>query len=213
MAHFAFSPSTELNHKIEQLIQQRYQTDALYPLRNEVTLALNNELVDALLTGFIEGLNDEQRQMAEKVAHTVKSTIHVLLNQLLVKAENTTVNKSIDFLIHCQFAQTPRKIGMPLSDEFVEQMQSFYQAILNQQQIDKKALTQHYKLFTHHIIQYFMVDFNKTLDLGFIKQKTVDLSANAVSKTVDLALDKLIVRLSQKELEHLAQYHGQFFFK
>lgn len=215
MAFFGFSPSTPLAQEINNIIQQRYSSEPLYEKRDRIILQLNDEIIDALLTGLIEQLPEtEKRTIAEKLAHTVKSTVHILLKQLLGKADNQTVNQSIDFMDKTEFKTSDGdlKIGLSLSPQFVETMLLYYDQILQQHTIDQHAFAQYYKHFADQIIQHFMIDFNHTLNLGLFKRKASDLAANAVIKAVDLAIDKLIPHLKQEELEIMAKYHRQFFF-
>ncbi|MDO4222946.1 MAG: hypothetical protein Q4D05_02825 [Acinetobacter sp.] len=211
MSYFAFTPSPHLQQQIQHIFNQRHHSEALYPLRNALILQMNDEIVAQLLTGLIQRLPaSEKRNIAEKLAHTVQSTVHTLLNQLLGKADNDTVQQSLAFVERSQFQGT-QAIGFHLPADFVAQMLQFYQQILQEQSVDVSALAQHYKTFASALIQHFMIDFNHTLGLGLIKRKASDLAAATVIKAVHLAIDKIIPHLQHDELKILANYHQQFF--
>lgn len=213
MAYFIFTPSDNLKHEIEQIIQHQHSTDIeLYPLRDNLAFRMNDELIDTLLTGLVQVLPaSEKRNIAEKLASTVKTTVYTLLNQLLSKADNQTVQPSIQFVqnSYYQFNGQP-KFGMPLDAQLVENLLNDYDDIHDGKAIDKQQFVNQYKLFAEQVIQHFMIDFNQTLNLGLIKRKASDLATSATIKATHLAIDKMIPQLKDDELRIMADYHRQF---
>lgn len=211
---FGFIPSPTLLGDIQQAQRSRNASEPMYPLRDKIALALNDELLDRVLGDVLhEFPASDRKDTAEKLVGYVKSTVRALLNQLLSKTPNEKIVASLDFieqgLFHDEHAQL--RVGAPLDSALVAQMQSNFAAILGGE--DPKqitpALTEQYKKFADLLVKHFMVDFNKTLDLGMIKRKASDVGASVVTKAVHIAINKLIPALTPEELKILAQHHSQ----
>ena len=188
MPFFGFIPSAELLNTIETAQQKKNSSEPLYPLRDKTALMINEEIIDAILTELVRRFPaSDKRDTAEKLAGYVKSTVAVLLKQLLSKAPNDVVKQSIEF----------------------SERSSFKDAAGNE--VNKAVLTELYKQFAEATVRHFMSDFNKTLDLGMIKRKAADIGAAAVIKAVHIAVDKIIPNLTKEELLVLAEYHDTLF--
>lgn len=215
MAFFGFVPSEALLSNIQHSIEKKNSSDSLYPLRDETALYINDEIIDAILTDLIRHFPaSDKRDTAEKLAGYIKSTVAVLLKQLLGKAPNDTVVQSINFSERSLF-QDPKqlcRVGLALDPTITTALKQHFAQIQAEQTINPSQLVQHYKQFADATIQHFMVDFNKTLDLGLIKRKASDIAAIAVTKAVHIAIDKLIPQLDATELRALADYHDTLFF-
>lgn len=211
---FGFIPSPSLLSDIQQAQRSRDASEPMYPLRDKIALALNDELLDRVLSdGLQEFPPSDRKDTAEKLVGYVKSTVRALLGQLLSKTPNEKIVASLDFIegsiYHDESGQL--RVGAPLDSTLVAQMQSNFAAILageNPSQI-KPALTEQYKKFADMMVKHFMVDFNKTLDLGMIKRKAADVGAGVVTKAVHIAINKLIPNLTDEELKILAKHHSQ----
>lgn len=215
MAFFGFTPSEVLLNDIQSIIEKKKSKEQLYPLRDKIALQINEEIIDALLTGLVRNLpHSEKSETAEKLAGYVKSTVSVLLKQLLSKASNDVVQQSIAFSEHSllQDPQGQYKVGQPLDAGLVTNLKHSFAEIQAGHGVNKAALAELYKQFADAAIRHFMSDFTKTLDLGMIKRKGADIGAAAVTKAVHIAIDKLIPHMNKAELAALAKYHDTLFF-
>ena len=216
MAFFGFTPSEALLSNIQNGIEKKDSSENLYPLRDQTALYINDEIIDAILTDLIHHFPaSDKRDTAEKLAGYIKSTVAVLLKQLLGKAPNETVRQSIVFSENSLFlaADQKHRIGFALDAGFIQALKQQFTQIQNSQTADLAQLSNLYKQFADATIQHFMIDFNKTLDLGLIKRKASDLAASAVKKAVHIAIDKIIPHLTEQELLALAEYHDTLFFQ
>jgi hypothetical protein len=209
-SYFGIVPSDELSSDINLAKTKRGSSEPLYPLRDKISLKLNDELIDNLLVKLVQQFPaSDKRDTAEKLAGYVRSTVSVLLKQLLGKAPNDQVLKSMDFLEASTFVDNAgtTRIGTQLPDDLVSQMKaSFAAAYAGQGKEQRQALATVFKLFSDQIIKHYMTDFNKTLDLGLIKRKAAELATSAVGKAVHMAIDKLFPALTQAELEAVAHH-------
>ena len=98
MPFFGFIPSTELLQTIQTAQQKKDSSEPLYPLRDKTALLINDEIIDAILTELVRCFPpSDKRDTAEKLAGYIKSTVAVLLKQLLGKSSNDVVQASIQF--------------------------------------------------------------------------------------------------------------------
>lgn len=209
-SYFGMVPSDELSSDINLAKTKRGSSEPLYPLRDKISLKLNDELIDKLLVQLLQQFPaSEKRDTAEKLAGYVRSTVNVLLKQLLGKAPNEQVLKSLDFLEASTFVDNEgnTRVGTPLPDDLVNQMKASFAAVYaGQGKEQRQALATVFKLFSDQIIKHYMTDFMKTLDLGLIKRKAAELATSAVSKAVHIAIDKLFPALTQAELEAVSHH-------
>ncbi|WP_130802881.1 hypothetical protein [Acinetobacter ihumii] len=215
MPFFGFIPSESLLNNIQTGIQKKNSSEPLYPLRDEVALQINDEILDAILLELVRRFPEsDKRETAEKLAGYVKSTVAVLLKQLLSKAPNDVVKQSIEFSersLH-KDPEGRYRVGEDLDATLVTNLKNSFAEIKAGNDVDRHALSELYKQFADATIRHFMIDFNKTLDLGMIKRKGADIGAAAVTKAVHIAIDKLIPHLHKEEIKALAEYHDTLFF-
>ncbi|MEG0029940.1 hypothetical protein [Acinetobacter sp.] len=214
MPFFGFIPSTELLQTIQTAQQKKDSSEPLYPLRDKTALLINDEIIDAILTELVRRFPpSDKRDTAEKLAGYIKSTVAVLLKQLLGKSSNDVVQASIQFSEKSLFkdAEGQFRVGEALDANLVTSLKYNYAEIKAGNEVDKAALTELYKQFAEATVRHFMNDFNKTLDLGMIKRKAADIGSVAVIKAVHIAANKIIPNLTKDELLALAEYHDTLF--
>ncbi|ENV46661.1 hypothetical protein P255_00808 [Acinetobacter brisouii CIP 110357] len=216
MAFFGFIPSESLLNKIQTAIAQKNSKEPLYPLRDEIALQVNDEIIDAIVTNLIHHFPEtDKREATEKLASFVKSSVHFLLSkQLLSKAPNEVVRQSITFSEKSMFKDPEGqwRLGQSLDDSLVTTLKHQFAQIQAGEKVNLHALAESYKMFAEATVRHYMHDFNHTLDLGMIKRKASDLGCAAVIKAVHIAIDKIIPHLNRHELKALAEYHNGLFF-
>lgn len=214
MPFFGFIPSEALLESIQTGHQKKNSSEPLYPLRDKTALLINDEIIDATILGPVHLFPaSDKRDTAEKLAGYVKSTVAVLLKQLLGKSSNDVVQQSIEFSEKSLFqdASGAYRVGETLDATLVTNLKSTYQDIKAGNDIDKTAFATLYKQFAEATVRHFMNDFNKTLDLGLIKRKAADLGSMAVIKAIHIAIDKIFPNLTKEELGALAEAHDPMF--
>ncbi|WP_442768144.1 hypothetical protein [Acinetobacter bohemicus] len=214
MPFFGFIPSAELLTSIQTGQEKKNSSEPLYPLRDKTALLINDEIIDGILTELIRRFPpSDKRDTAEKLAGYIKSTVAVLLKQLMGKSSNDVVKQSIEFSEKSLFKDTAGnfRVGETLDANLVTNLKNSYAEIKAGNDVNKAALAELYKQFAEATVHHFMNDFNKTLDLGMIKRKAADFGSTAVIKAVHIAVDKIIPNLNKDELLVLAEYHDTLF--
>jgi hypothetical protein len=216
MSYFGFIPSESLLKNIQTGIEKKNSNEPLYPLRDQTALAINDEIIDAILVELVRRFPpSDKRETAEKLAGYIKSTVSVLLKQLLGKSSNDVVRQSIDFSEKSLFKDPDGnyRIGATLPDSLVTNLKNSFAEVRAGNDINRAVLTEQYKQFGEAAVRHFMNDFNKTLDLGMIKRKASDIASSAVIKAVHIAIDKLIPNFTKEELLAAAEYHDTLFIQ
>lgn len=214
MPFFGFIPSAELLTSIQTGQEKKNSSEPLYPLRDKTALLINDEIMDGILTELIRRFPpSDKRDTAEKLAGYIKSTVAVLLKQLMGKSSNDVVKQSIEFSEKSLFKDAAGnfRVGETLDANLVTNLKNSYAEIKAGNDVNKAALAELYKQFADATVHHFMNDFNKTLDLGMIKRKAADFGSTAVIKAVHIAVDKIIPNLNKDELLVLAEYHDTLF--
>ena len=214
MPFFGFIPSAELLTSIQTGQEKKNSSEPLYPLRDKTALLINDEIIDGILTVLIRRFPpSDKRDTAEKLAGYIKSTVAVLLKQLMGKSSNDVVKQSIEFSEKSLFKDAAGnfRVGETLDANLVTNLKNSYAEIKAGNDVNKAALAELYKQFADATVHHFMNDFNKTLDLGLIKRKAADFGSTAVIKAVHIAVDKIIPNLNKDELLVLAEYHDTLF--
>lgn len=216
MSYFGFVPSEDLLTSIQSGIEKKNSNEPLYPLRDKTALLINDEIIDAILVELVRRFPaSDKRDTAQKLAGYIKSTVAVLLKQLLGKSPNEIVKQSIEFSERSFFKdpQGQYRVGTSLNSDLVNNLKNSYAEIKSGNDINRTVLSEHYKQFAEAAVRHFMNDFNKTLDLGMIKRKASDLASSAVIKAVHIAIDKMIPNFTKEELLAIAEYHDTLFVK
>lgn len=214
MPFFGFIPSAELLTSIQTGQEKKNSSEPLYPLRDKTALLINDEIIDGILTELIRRFPpSDKRDTAEKLAGYIKSTVAVLLKQLMGKSSNDVVKQSIEFSEKSLFKDAAGnfRVGETLDANLVTNLKNSYAEIKAGNDVNKAALAELYKQFSDATVHHFMNDFNKTLDLGMIKRKAADFGSTAVIKAVHIAINKIIPNLNKDELLVLAEYHDTLF--
>ena len=216
MPFFGFIPSEELLSSIQTGHAKKNSSEPLYPLRDKTALLINEEIIGATILAPVHLFPaSDKRDTAEKLAGYVKSTVAVLLKQLLGKSPNDVVKQSIEFSERSLFQDTvgAHRVGLSLDAGLVTNLKNSYAEIKSGADINKAAFGELYKQFAEAAVRHFMNDFNKTLDLGMIKRKAADIGSSAVIKAIHIAIDKIFPNLTKEELSALAEAHDAMFNK
>lgn len=214
MSYFGFVPSEKLLNSIQTGIEKKNSNEPLYPLRDQTALLINDEIINAILIELVHRFPaSDKRETGEKLAGYIKSTVAVLLKQLLSKVPNDIAKQSIEFSETSLFKDHEGKyrVGAPLKPELVTALKNSFAEVRSGNEVNRTQLAEQYKAFADATVRHFMNDFNKTLDLGLIKRKASELGSSAVIKAVHIAIDKLIPNFSKEEMMAAAEYHDTLF--
>jgi len=115
MPFFGFVPSETLLNSIQTGQQKKNSSEALYPLRDQTALLINDEIIDAILTELVRRFPpSDKRDTAEKLAGQGQYRVGESLDASLVTNLKTTfadiraggdTNKAVLIELYKQFAE------------------------------------------------------------------------------------------------------------
>lgn len=214
-AYFGFPVSEPLKKNIEIALSQS-SGGPLYIIRDKVSLAVTDEIVDAAMSQLANQLPpSDKKDTIEKLSNFIRSTMQTLMKQLLGKAPDDKVLMSLNFLISSTITKDGQlRVGCVLPDALVIRLKELYaqlQAGVNDAAI-REELTIKQKQMADLCIQHFVVDYCETLDLGFFKRNAMGIANSATIKAVHFAINKLVPSLSAEELAIFAKHYDSLLY-
>lgn len=174
-----------------------------------------DEIVDALVLNLLKGAEADSAapKALETVASLIKSTVHTLIRQVLSKLDNKELQPVAAYVATrrtiLKDAEGERDyISFDLSDADFARFDAVWSANAAGQ-IDKTALNETMLRFATLAIAAFYEDSAKALKLGFIARNLFNVGHGAISKGSQVAINRLIPALRDKETRDFATYfHG-----
>jgi len=174
-----------------------------------------DEIVDALLLNLLNGAEADSAapKALETVASLIKSTVHTLIRQVLSKLDNQELQPVAAYVATrrtiLKDAEGERDyISFDLSDADFARFDAVWSANAAGQ-IDKAAMNDTMLRFSTLAIAAFYEDSAKALKLGFIARNLFNVGHSAISKGSQVAINRLIPALREKETRDFAAYfHG-----
>jgi hypothetical protein len=209
--YFAFKLAEPTQAGMDQLLRN---LDAGVPepqhaLHTRVTI----ELVDETLHHCVEELIDrfqggESAGVLTTLLGLLKGTAHMLVRQLLGKGDNAEVARMATFIRSRRLELNGQVLyGFALPDDLARRFRYSFAAVARGEgpahRAELHALMRELSALS---LQRFYDDFVAPMELGFIKRKAGDLGRATIAKGVQVAIDKLIPQLGQKELQIFADY-------
>lgn len=175
-----------------------------HDLHTRVSLAT----ADAILKNIVEDMMErfgggEGAGILHTLLGLLKGSTHVLIKQLLGKADNAEVAKMAVYLRDRRVVvNNDVRFGFQMPAEMAASFSRIFEAIrAGQGKENRAALNDLMQKFADLAVARYLDDFTAPMDLGFIKRKAAELGRGTINKGVHVALNKLIPSLGQKELE------------
>lgn len=213
--YFAFPLTPATQSGIDELLANLDAKVAApqHELHTRLTVTLVDEVLanafEKLIERF-EGAGGESSGVLHTLINLLKSTVHVLVRQLLGKHGNDEVSRMAQFLRDRRVVVGEQVLfGFALPDALGATLQRLFAEVAagNGKQVRGEMLPVMTQLADLAIARFYD-DFAAPMELGFIKRKAVDIGRSTITKGVHAALNKLIPSLGQKELGVFAGYYG-----
>ncbi len=214
MAKFGFRPSPELLQLMQYGLRVKNSGESLAPIRNEIALKVNEEIITALVNDLVSQFpNPARSETALKLAQYVKASVVVLLKPLLDDSPNKVAKASIEFYGKSLFkaADGQYHVGFALDPRLYTNLQHSFTQIQAGESINQEALAENYKQLAEAIVAHFLTAFSHSLNLGMLKAKAVNIGINPILKAIYISLDNMIPSFNRHELKILADDHATLF--
>lgn len=175
-----------------------------HDLHTKVSLAT----ADAILKNIVEDMMErfgggESAGILHTLLGLLKGSTHVLIKQLLGKADNAEVAKMAVYLRDRRVVVNNEvRFGFEMPADMAAAFAGIFAGIkAGQGKENRAALNDLMQKFADLAVARYLDDFTAPMDLGFIKRKASELGRGTINKGVHVALNKLIPSLGQKDLE------------
>jgi hypothetical protein len=217
--YFAFKLADATQQGIDELLRNLDARNAApqHDLHTRVSVAITDEIlkncVEELIARFQAGA--EGAGILTTLLGLLKSTAHVLVKQMLGKSSNDEVAKMAGYLRSRRVeVNGDVRYGFEMPADLAQQFKTVFAAIAAGEGVAQKpALNAAMLAFGEVALLRFYDDFTAPMDLGFIKRKASDIGRSTIHKGVQVAINKLIPQLGQKELAVFANYYGSLFIE
>ena len=175
-----------------------------HDLHTKVSLAT----ADAILKNIVEDMMErfgggESAGILHTLLGLLKGSTHVLIKQLLGKADNAEVAKMAVYLRDRRVVVNNEvRFGFEMPADMAAAFAGIFAGIkAGHGKENRAALNDLMQKFADLAVARYLDDFTAPMDLGFIKRKASELGRGTINKGVHVALNKLIPSLGQKDLE------------
>lgn len=219
--YFAFQLAAPVQQRLDELLKNLDSRVAApqHDLHTRVSIELSDEILRVCVEEMIARFQADGAGEGAGILHTMlgilKSTSHMLIRQMLGKAPNEDVNRMAQYLRDRRLQLDGRVlIGFELPADLAARFDRIYAGIAaGQGEAQRKDIQQAMLAFSDLALVRFYDDFIAPMNLGFIKRKASDLGRATIAKGVHMAVNKLFVGLSEKEIKVWGDYFQTLFVK
>ncbi|PQA46760.1 hypothetical protein [Amnimonas aquatica] len=216
---FSFPLDNKLQTTIDGLLADHAQGKYADPaVSSQIAVGTTDGVIKALALDVIDILKhsgEDGAGILSVLAGLLKSTMHVLIKQIMGKVDKGEQDKLAGYLNsrrvyvgdQARFGfELPAALGARF-DDLLGQIRA------GQIAAARPGLTTAMTDFTEVAVKRFYDEFTGSLDLGFVKRKLVDVGRSTVLKGSHTAVNKLFGSLSDDELKQVAAHYDTMFTK
>lgn len=219
--YFAFQMAAPIQQRLDQLLKN---LDAgvsapQHDLHTQVSIEMSDEImrvaVEEIIARFQADGGGDGAGILNTLLGILKSTSHMLIRQMLGKAPNADVNRMAQYLRDRRLHLGGRELmGFELPADLAGRFDRIFAGIAaGQGEAQRQDIQQAMLAFSDLALARFYDDFTAPMNLGFIKRKASDLGRATIAKGVHVAVNKLFVGLSEKEIKVWGDYFQTLFVK
>jgi len=215
---FAFPLAADLQTKIDNMlsghakgeyVDAKVSTDLAIGTTDGVTKALALDVIDILKS------NGEGAGLLGVLANLLKSTMHVLIRQIMGKVDHSEQDKLANYLKNrrIEVDGSPRfGFVMPeaLGGRFDELLTRIAAGNMDNARPD---ITKAMQDFVMVAVASFYDEFTGCIDLGFVKRKMVDMGRGTIIKGSQSTVNKLFATMSDDDLQKVTAHYATMFVK
>ncbi|MEL0027510.1 MAG: hypothetical protein VW625_02410 [Perlucidibaca sp.] len=216
--YFSFPLSNELQGSIDGLLAEHAQGRYAAPeTSTKLAIGTTDGVIKALALDVIDILKagGEGAGILDVLARLLKSTMHVLIKQIMGKVDHGEQDKLAAYLRNRRVVVNDQpRFGFVMPDSVGERFQGLLQRIAAGDLANSRGeLTQAMGSFIELAVASFYDEFTGALDLGMIKRKLVDVGRGTIIKGSQTAVNKLFSSMHDEELKQVAAHYATMFVK
>lgn len=215
--YFAFKPSDQLRDDIQTLLRNldSGNSEPQHRLHTQISVRMTDEVMDHMLMSMVNAMKGEGESagILGALAGVLRSTVHVLIRQMLGKHNNAEVNKMAKYLRDRSIiVKGEFRLGFDLPDAYGANMISLLEKSLGGEgEAHRAALIQAMSQFVDMAVARLYDEFVAPIHLGFVMRKAADLGRSTVSKGSHSAINRVFPQLGKEELKTFAGIYVDMF--
>lgn len=218
MYSFSFPLDSALQQTIDKQIADTTRGSFSAPsVATQLAIGTTDGVIKALALDVIDILktNGDGAGILGVLSSLLKSTMHMLIKQIMGKVDNSEQTKLAMYLNNRRIVVNGKaQFGFIMPDALGSRFEALLARIAADDFADTRGqLTKLMQEFTAQAVAKFYDEFTGCLDLGFIKRKLVDVGRSTVLAGSNSATSKLFVSMSDADLKNVAAHYGQMFVK
>lgn len=215
---FSFPLDAQLQQTLDDMIANHAKGQYADPsVSTTLAIGTTDGVVKALALDVIEILKSggEGAGILGILANLLKSTMHMLIRQIMGKVSNAEQDKLVGYLSRRRVVVNGvARFGFSLPEAVGTRFDDLLKRIAaGQLDNARPELTKLMGEFVDLAVGNFYDDFTNSLDLGFVKRKLVDVGRGTVSKGSHSATGKLFQSMSDADLQKVAAHYATMFVK
>jgi len=215
---FAFPLAADLQTKIDNMlnghakgeyVDTKVSTDLAIGTTDGVTKALALDVIEILKT------NGEGAGLLGVLANLLKSTMHVLIRQIMGKVDHSEQDKLAVYLKNrrIEVNGSPR-FGFVMPDALGVRFDELLKRIAGGNLVNARPdITKAMQDFVTVAVTSFYDEFTSCIDLGFVKRKMVDVGRGTIIKGSQSTVNKLFATMSDDDLQKVTAHYASMFVK
>lgn len=213
---FGFPLETSLQNTIDELIANHAQgkyADSATAIK--LSIGTTDGVVKAMALDVIDILkaSGEGGGILNVLANLLKSTMHVLIKQIMGKVSEAEQDKLANYLgRRRQTVNGVTKFGFIMTPALGKRFEDILARIAaNQLTGAREELTAAMSEFVEAATSAFYDDFTNALEVGFVKKKMVSIGRSTIIKGSNSATSKLFMSMSDADLQAVSAHYGRMF--
>lgn len=217
--YFALKPSDTLRDQIQTLIKNLDSgvKEPQHKLHTQISILMTDEILDGLLMSIVNALKGEGESagILGTLTNMLRSTVHVLIKQMLGKHDNAEVNRMAKYLrdrslsINGEF-----RLGFPLTEAYGAHMIDLLnKALAGEGDKYRTELTKAMGEFIDLSTARLYDDFVEPIPLGFILRKGANLGHSTINKGSHTAINRVFPTFNAEQIKTFSGIYADMFVK
>jgi hypothetical protein len=217
--YFAIKPSDTLRDQITTLIKNLDSgvKEPQHKLHTQISILMTDEVLDQLLMSIVNAMKGEGEGagILGTLTNMLKSTVHMLIRQMLGKHDNAEVNRMAKYLrdrsltINGEF-----RLGFPLTEAFAtNMMEHLSKALAGEGDKHRAAILAAMGEFIDLATVKLYDEFVEPIQLGFILRKGANLGHTTINKGSHSAISRVFPTFTSDQIKTFAAIYMDMFIK
>jgi hypothetical protein len=217
--YFAIKPSDTLRDQITTLIKNLDSgvKEPQHKLHTQISILMTDEILDQLLMSIVNAMKGEGEGagILGTLTNMLKSTVHMLIRQMLGKHDNAEVNRMAKYLRDRTLSLNGEfRLGFPLTDAFGSNMIDLLnKALAGEGDKYRTQLTAAMGEFIDLSTARLYDDFVDPIQLGFILRKGANLGHTTINKGSHSAISRVFPTFNAEQIKTFAAIYADMFIK